>query len=82
MEGEGGVVGRVGGIEVGVNYGDGKAFGVEDVCKLKHRVYVALQRQWEKNHSTTTALPLLRTAVVGSWVLHGASSLRFAVRIS
>jgi hypothetical protein len=29
MEGEEGVVGRVGGIEVGVNYGDGKTFGVE-----------------------------------------------------
>jgi hypothetical protein len=78
MEGEVGVVGRVWGIEVGVKNGDGKAFGVEEVCKLKHGVYVALKRQWEENNSTAIPSPSL-SSNVGSWVLHGAFFfLRFA----
>jgi len=42
MEGEVGVMRRVGRVEVRVDDGDGEAFGVEDVCKLKHGVYMAM----------------------------------------
>ncbi|CAN1804022.1 hypothetical protein LINPERHAP1_LOCUS23784 [Linum perenne] len=42
MEGEIEVIRWVGSVEVGVDDGDGKASGVEDVCKLKHRGYVTL----------------------------------------
>lgn len=69
------MLGRAGRIKAGVNNGDGKAFGTEDVSKLKHGANMALQRQGEENHSA--ALPVFRGSVV-SWVLHGACFLRFA----
>jgi len=35
--------GRIWGIEVGVEDGDGEASGAEDPTQLEHRVYVALE---------------------------------------
>lgn len=81
MEGEVGVLGIVGRIEADVYYGDGKASGVEDVCKLKHGAYVALQRHREKNHPA--ARPFLHGPVaLSSDVLHAASFLLFASQLS
>ena len=38
MEGEEGIVGRVGRVEVGVDDGDREAFSMQNICKKKHGV--------------------------------------------
>lgn len=64
------MVRRVRRVESGMDYGDGKAFGIEYVGQLKHRAYVALIGQREKNQSPPT-FDLLHTTSL-SWDLHGA----------
>lgn len=56
MKSEVGVVIGVGGVEVSVDDGDGEAFGVKNVCKLKHGVEVTLQGERKKDQSATFAL--------------------------
>ena len=40
---------------LGVNDGNGEAFGVEDVAQLKHWVYMALKRTWYKHDPVETS---------------------------
>lgn len=48
-EREGGMVGRVERVEMGVEDCDGEAFRMEDLGEVKHGVYVALERQRKKD---------------------------------
>lgn len=67
MEGEVRVVNMVGRVELGVDDGDRKTSRVEDVCELKHGVYMALQGHREKYQSA--AFSILHMSF--SWILHG-----------